>query len=454
MARKKNGSFVGASMLDVDVDALTYKHTIANIIGDTARIFDRVTGQNGHGAGDTINHNGTSGRGSLLGIPIVSQYVGRALDVTSPSGGKDGSLGATWLVAVPVFIPPGETSYTVEVVGQGLESMRLTAYFKTSAWVQVGDQAEVALDDRGRVAGVDNRFLGKFTGLTSGLRYFFIEGSSLGMASNAFLRSWRLYAFRNSPVADVAPRRPSPNAFGVTVPGAAEGMANVPFDTALFADREALHGYLTAYENRNQNALEEYITGWPVGGNNTYTHVDHDGAAAPDATNPARSRFMAHTLSLYAAEPEIAFPLWCEAYGAFRTDGGLVVDAVQPPTLGMLGWYAPWSSSGALTNMRRTEIQLPDFQSAASKLKYAVLVGFDAGLIADWDVVLGGVTGAFSAFTGMPTNCLAVATGSALAFTGDTPGTLTLQLVKTRVAGAARAIKSCTLLGACLYFEP
>lgn len=461
MARKKNASFVGASILDVDVDALTYKHTIANIVGDTARIFDRVTGQSGHSASDTINHDGTAGRGSLLGVPLVAQWVGRSLTVTTPAGGKDGSVGATWLVAVPVFIPPGETEFTVEMVMRGIESTDvMKAYFKTSAWAQVGDQLEATLDDKGSITGLWRAWRANFTGLTSGLRYFFVEVSTISTSSSAVFGGWALYAKRKKAVADVSPRR-ALNDFGVTTPAAAEGMANVAFDTALFANREALHGYLTAYENRNQNALEEYVTGWPCGGNASYTHVDHDGAAAPDASDPARSRFMAHTRSLYAAEPEIAWPLWCEAFGAFKTDGGLVVDAVQPPTLGMLKWYAPWSSSGALTTMRRLQMQYPDFPSATSappqpsRLKFACLVGFDVGAIIDWDATVGGVTGGFSAFSGMPSgNCLAVATGTALAFTGDSQATHNLALVKTRATGAARAIKSCTLLGSCLYFEP
>ena len=465
MARKKNAAFVGASILDVDVDALTYTHTMANACGDTARIFDRVTGQNAHSASDTINHDGTAGRGSLLGVPIAAQWIGRNISVTSPAAGKDGSVGQTWLIATPVFIPPGETALTVEVVGTFLQDLQLKAYFKTSAWAQVGDQLEVTLADKGSIKGNSvDAWRGSFTGLPSGLCYFFIEATTLAASTGdpgeggvafASLYSWGLYARRKKAVADVAARRAS-NIFGVTTPGATEGMANVSFDGALFANREALHGYLTAYENRNQNALEEYITGWPCGGNASYTHVDHDGAAAPDASDPARSRFMAHTRSLYAAEPEIAWPLWCEAFGAFKTDGGLVVDAVQPPTLGMLKWYAPWSSSGALTTMRRLQMQYPDFQSAASRLKVACLVGFDTGTIGDWDVTTGGVTAAFSTtFSGMPSgNCLAVATGTGLAFTGDSQAAHNLALVKTRATGLARAIKSCTLLGSCLYFEP
>jgi hypothetical protein len=462
MARKKNGSFVGASMLDVDVDALTYKHTIANAIGDTARIFDRITGQNGHSAVDTINHDGTAGRGSLLGVPIAGQYIGRFLAVTSPSGGKDGSLGATWLVAVPVWIPPGESEFTVEIVGINLEGLRLKAYWKTSAWAQVGDQAEVTLDNRGRLGDEDSSWRASFTGLNAGatglLRYLFVEGSTLSMGSRAFFRSWGLYRRRNSVAAAVAARRTS-NLFGVTVPGAAEGLANLPFDAALFVNREAYHGYLTAYENRNQNALEEYITGWPCGGNKDYAHVDHDGAAAPDASDPARSRFMAHTRSLYANEPEIPFPLWCESFGAFKTDGGLVVDAVQPPTLGMLGWYAPWPDAGTpARTMRRLSMQYPDFQAAASRLKFACLVGSDAALITDWDasvVASTTVTAPFVALTGTPVaSTLAVATGSALGFTGDQQAQLQLQLVKTRAVGPARAIKSIALLGWCLYYEP
>jgi hypothetical protein len=106
--------------------------------------------------------------------------------------------------------------------------------------------------------------------------------------------------------------------------------------------------------------------------------------------------------------------------------------------------------------MRRLQMQYPDFQSAASRLKFACLVGFDVGAIGDWDATVGGVTSQFSTvFSGMPSgNCLAVATGVALAFTGDSQATHNIALVKTRATGAARAIKSCTLLGSCLYFEP
>lgn len=462
MARKKNTTFTGSVIADVDIDALTFQRAIENAIGDTALVFDKVTGSNGEA--NTINHGGTAGRGSLLGVPVAQQYIGRRVNLDYTAGGAvtdkfGGGGGQTWLIACPVFIPPGETEMMVEVTAYNLGDVNLVAYFRTSVFATVGDAAVKVLEDQG-----DGIRRALFSGLTSGLCLFFVDATTRVMGTEPYLQSWRIYPRR-----DRSPRtaaRSTSQEVGVTTPAATEGVANVAFDSSLFAPGVPLHGYLTAKENRNQNGLTEYITGWPAADNAAYTHVDHDGAGAADAADPARSRFLAHTRSLYAAEPEIAWPLGSWAFGAFRpVDGGFVVNALEPPTYGMLNWYAPWPTAGTVTTMSQMLLQMPDFQTSASRLKMAMLVGSDAGLISDWDgrAGLDGAVGigAFAAVTGTTVaGRLGLATATALAFTGD--GVLTtdaqalavFRLVKTRSAGAARSIKSIALLGACLYFEP
>jgi hypothetical protein len=187
--------------------------------------------------------------------------------------------------------------------------------------------------------------------------------------------------------------------------------------------------------------------------------VDHDGAGNPALTNPARSRFMAHTRSLYAAEPESEMPIFTDAMGAFKTDGSLVVNLLNPPTFGMLDWYAPWPIQTAQQSVRQVSVKWPDFQTANSGLKAIVLVGSDGftDIGTDWTASIrtrNGVStttcGAFIALDA--NNRYWRATASAIPFNAEDGDICELLMEKT--AGALEAINQIVLLGWHVYFDP
>jgi hypothetical protein len=458
MARHKSTVFQGGTAFETDIDELTFRRTIRNAIGDTAFVYDKVTGE--HAEAATCIHTGSGGRGALLGIPVVNQYINRTPLMTNPGVGKDGGTGVTWLAAMPYFIVDGETEVMIEVVAAGgFDDNDLVAYFRDAA-----NFGTVVGDDRvplTRAGAALPYFRANIKNLTAGKRLLFIEadtGAVFAGTPTSVIRSCRVWPGRSSTSTRSAYGRQESSPFNITTPAAAAGVAHVDFDAGRFSDLAAIDGHIMAHLNRNQNGLYEYMTGWPAGGPNeanaAYTHVDHDGAGVADDVNPARSRFLAHTRSLYASEPECEFNQYAESFGAFKPDGGFVVNLVEPPTLGMLDFYAPWPTVTASQTLRQLRMPFPDFQTASSRLKWMVLAGTDvAGSVGNWSarVTAGGATSTatFAMVTG--SSVLAVAEAGALAFSADDEVLVT---IATSRSGARASIDELCLLGAYLVFDP
>lgn len=459
MARKKNSSFVPTTPFDVDVDALTLKHTIENAIGNAALVHDMLTGENGEA--NTIRHIG-SGRGCPLGVPLWNQYIGRGINYRGTGSVKGGVPGNVWLCAHPFFLPEGETSFRVRVRASGpflpfSPAVRVTSGSTTLAGPVPLVQART-VDDI-----LENTYECTIDGLvTPGLHLVFLEVNTDGNSTaNVDLLSWHGYFPRKRPTPSSPARRDSGSTVSVTTPSATQGVAHVNFqDTTFYADA-ALDAYATAYLDRNLNGLEEFGSGWPAGENASYTHVDTDGAGTPDTTDPARSRFHAGSRALYAAEPEFDFPWVAGAVGAYGMDGIPVIDpGATAPTDGMLSWFAPYPLTASLLTMHRASARAPDFQTASSRLKWAVLAATDLGAGATaWraNVDTGGAAGvsAFGAAFGVGPSpaCLTLATGTALGgWTGDATHFVSIATDKTTAFAASYT--EFFLLGYCLYWEP
>lgn len=450
MARKKNATFQGASPFDVDVDALTLQRTIENAIGDTALVYDMLTGENGEA--NTIRHIG-GGRGCPLGVPLWQQHINRSLNYTNIGSVKGGVPGEVWLVAHPFFVPEGETSVRVRVHATGpFDTLRPHLLVTTTAGVKVTRASieQVEETDAYEVTA---------TGLSTGTYLAFLAADTNDNSTqNIDLVSWHGYFPRRRTEPGQPVRANSGTVVGVTTPAAAEGVAHMNFDAGLFFSGAAFDAYLTAYLNRNQNGLEEYGSGWPAGGNASYTHIDQDGAGAADSSDPARSRFHAGTRALYANEPEFDFPWLCEGVGAYGSDGKPVIDpGAAAPSAGMLSWFAPFPLTATTTTYVRIPCITPDFQTAASRLKFAVLAAGDASPV-NWQVVVNGggasSTSNFGALFAADSSatCLTLATGTAVDFVGDAFANVTLSLQKTTAFSASYT--EFFLLGFCLYWEP
>jgi hypothetical protein len=454
MARKKNSAFVGVSVFDTDVDAPTFGRAIENTVGDVALVHDMLTGENGET--NTINHSG-DGRGAPLRVPLVNQFIDREIDLTAPAT-KDtnGGDGETMLLPYVVFVPPGE------------ENIVFRFYMSTSDRLFSEGQMQLVVTDTSLVeehrvemsafdeGGYNYRVSGNLVGVTPGLKIMSVRlrtdlvigiGGDVPMgriiSCSIFSGARRL--------GQRSPRIEQDLPWGVTEPAATEGVAHVSFDEAMFGGsptNEPIDAFITAHTNRNINGILEYTTGWPAGDNADYYHVDDS------ASNPTKSRFHAHTRSLYASEPEVAFPLWCQSFGAFLSAGKFVVDLAQPPTIGMLGWYAPWPISTGLQTFVSLPCLFPDFQSSSSRLKCAVLIGSDASAaVGNWTITCATSAGSASA---TPTACdgantLWLASISAIPFTGDASDLIE---IKTQRAGAKGGIGELCVLSVCVYYEP
>lgn len=486
MARQKSATFQGVLVGDADSNSPTYTRVIENVIGDLARTFDRLTGSNGHSAADLIDHR-DEGRGCNLGFPIWNQYIGRRITLwgANLAGAKHGSVGETNILAVPIFLGAGTRSNDTDLVLELFMSLdqvdpdRLRAHVviaETSAFTELA-RVPLALDPT-EYPGGQRRLFADFSGggstyFVSGKNILFVRmtinqdppphaeaSPSAGFwhAEIGTLHSVSLHANRIGSQ-QVVGRRLSTSPFSVRTPAAGEGVGHRDFHTILFGDLLSQNAYLTVEADLNANGLLEYVTGWPCGGQSTYTHADHDGAGAPDATDPARSRFMAHTRSLYANEPEVPVPIFTDAMGAFKTDGGLAVQNANPPTYGMLDWYAPWPIQTARQTVRVMSVVWPDFDTAASKLRAMVLVGSDgaADVGTDWTAYIRTQNSAsettFGAFTALDANNRYwLATATAVGFLPDQQDLCELRLEKT--SGALEAITQIVLLGWHVYFDP
>lgn len=469
MARKVSASFQGVSIADVDADAPSFRRAIEDSVGDEAYVFDALTGENGVDTSKIINHTGNV-RGCPLGVPLVNQYFGRQLTLSTPST-KDTHGGTGELVLAPYILPlPAvETGFMVVVVMTDFNERLLdedtgqgkVRVFDTTM-TQVAEVPLVFID-------FDGFFMAQalVEGLTPNARYVLfpiLRTDSPNLTSGATvdlgkLQSVTVHYLREGSVS--APSRNSANNFGVWTPAATEGLAHRDFHTSVLANLEAIAGDITAGLNRNLNSDEEYTDAWPAGGNLSYTHVDHDGSGNPDAVNPARSRFHAHTRSLYANEGEVPFAVFAASLGTLLylpsdNTAKFSVELVEPPVDGLTTFYAPWMKTVDVTELMKLHGVLPDFPAgASSKLKMAVFIISDASANVDqWTVAC--KTGAGSSAGATPAAMDAsdtwwLATDTAIDFTPDDAQEMTLLVER---AGSLGPIGEAAFAAFCLYFDP
>lgn len=471
MARVKNSSFGGTTVYDADIDAPTFTRVLKNVAADTALVYDRLTGKNGETT--TINHGGTTGRGCRPGYMIINQCMDADCAMTNPgsTAAKGGAAGLTILAAAPFRQQGGETELLVEIDASGeLYQYAPTATIISTAGAVLAQApmfappGDVQLGAGVRVVADATTFSGRLTGLSgSGLAFLVVYVNTTKWASSTVtppasiaLTGLRLGPMRKGSTPTWNVDRQEAAVVGVTTPSATEMVAWRDLDASLFTDQMAYSAYLTAGINRNQNGLMEMLTGWPAHGNASYTHVDHDGAAVADATNPARSRFHAGTQSLEATEPVFAMPLQCEALGATMDNGYSVIDAYTP-TLGWLRWYPPHHGSNkASTNVWRTVVAFPDFPNGGSSgLEWIVLISGTAITPGDWTAGIsigGGAYTGTSTLTQIGTSNLYYATGSALNFGPDVTARVDVTTQKTGVP-AKGVWDECQIVGWYLGFN-
>lgn len=446
MTRLKNASFAGAPIIDVDVDAPTFQRVIANAIADTARAYDRATGSNGETG--TMIHDG-AGRGCLLGIPWCNQWIDASLNlgVITPGSGKHAGDGDTYLGVAPLFMPLGETAIEVWLQGTNLQPY--------DAAVEIYSTSGVLVTSKRLRNWGENRIRAKLTGLPAGESILVIRGTTYEQrkaprGGAGFIDSISIHPGRRRSIdsGDAVPGRGDGNTIGVTDPGTAP-VAWRDFDDLFTQQRFPLSSWLTSGLNRNQNGLFEYLTGWPAGENAAYVHAD----SGP--TNPARSEFAAHTRAGFTTEPLVEFPLMMTFLGAVKADGYFVVDAVQPPTEGMLDWYAPWPKTTATlpVDIAKQFTRVPDFSPTDYDLHVSVLALQGPSFAGTWsiDVDVGAGNGVANfAAVGGGLNLLRAKT-TLSTWGEDNANTINIGI--NRSAGA-RNVDEIAVLGYSLWFKP
>lgn len=350
MTRTVNSNFSGTSVYDADVDATMFKRVLREIAQDFHRVYDLVSGEHAFSTSETMNHNGEQGRGSLLGIPLINQVINARIGMAEADLSTYG--GETYLLAAPVFVPPGETFYTLDVRADGAAP---------EMWFEVYNTAGVLAQEArlsGYGDGVQRAFL-HFAATTTGELFYVFVRCTIDAPSGWILRSWHMYNSRVNESVHV----PAQVAAALPVPTAAVG---IPVDVEefhdnLFTDNFPVSGWLVNKLNRSINALWETMTGAPLPGRIVVTNAD-------SATiSPATSRFVAHARAGWTAEPLVKFPLLAEAFGAcLKASGGNVVDNASPPTQGITEWFAPFPRSTALSTGRNVDAYVPDFPNGVS----------------------------------------------------------------------------------------
>lgn len=390
MARHRNGTFAGVAIEDCDVDALTRKRVIADAIGDTALAIDVLTGDNSPPTDSVVNHTGKDGtlyRGALLGIPLVQakwpkMRSGVTADVPHAFFAGDTEC---LIIAQPIVMPPGET--TLDVVLECEFARRSTVIARLHAQDGTLEATSVMSPDPSIAANV---LRARFFDIAADTNMRSVRVSRIFEADftndpddamTGFFVGWLRKTRATAPLMGIAARTSSP--FTVPSETVSDGGGNgesIPstiasFDATLIEDNLALSSYHLSRLNQAQNAIEEYLTGAPAGGNAAFTLVDSDAGTLP----PTFSAFHDHSkLGVGGNEKRAFVPLYGEPLGGCTTIGedGAFTASWQPP-----GFYYSGITEDQYYTFARLLIMMPLRPSTSTKLKLglfgAQFSGFD-----------------------------------------------------------------------------
>lgn len=377
MARKKNTTFVGCEASAVDIDAPTYKSTLENAVGDTAKIYDMVTGSNAEAT--TIRNRGESGRGAHLGMPLVMQAMNADISWTGMSNGAgDGNGGETLIFLAPVYLTSvNDRTYRVIVKADlGTDSPSNTNRLFAVIYDDVmGELAEVEMTLEIFGGGLRQWYCNIDPGAQAGECFFGVKIAGPTTRDGLIHPNGGMYLHSVS----VKPHRPGDGSESVTrsvdnfirvdTPSSSQAFVFTDIDTNHFADLKPFDAYALSRVNQNQNALFEYLTGWPAGGDEDYTLFNATSGNVNSENAIAKHRFKQFARTMFASEglPRMQLATW--ALGAIKTNGELVVDKPYLPGDGMMGWYGVYPrGNGAKTNFVffRQSIMLPGFESSSN----------------------------------------------------------------------------------------
>tara|TARA_R100001198_G_C5234437_1_gene212750 strand:- start:287 stop:1642 length:1356 start_codon:yes stop_codon:yes gene_type:complete len=286
MAQKKNASFIGSNFYDLEPDSISDKEDYGNIVGDLAYLQDVATGNAGN-----VTHSG-DGKGCPLNYPLLSQGT---------IGFKYGPIAGTdsYVYACPCFFPPGTDQYTFVMQSTTNWLCSLEVYDFTDTEVTTGPVLQSSStpviftfewDNDLNVWTCDFTVDAGTTGTT-----LFLAIKMPGVAAGITTVYDDFYGFNiftTNSQANTGAASLERKANTYPVASQASGGATIkkefPFEEILFDADLPVSGVVTTRVNREQNALTEYLTGAPVGTNDTLTLADSG------VSDPTTSAFYSH----------------------------------------------------------------------------------------------------------------------------------------------------------------
>jgi hypothetical protein len=454
MTLLKSATFAGLDVFAADVDAPTFRRSIVNAQADLAGIFERATDKD-HPS--SIDHS-APGRGAPLSYPPASLSMGYGLRL-SPGGAKNGGIDNEdiWFPFL-VFIPAQEDTLVVDVGWSGSTS-------PTRGGLQVLDLTgglTYALTDFSEVSPGVYRAL-VLVPVTGGLRALAIR--TFGRPRRTVISdnpaSWQDNVIRSvlchcgREFSSSIPVRGLTQGVRVPAPSAGVAVAVQQIDDKHVNENRAITGALVTAIDGNLNALEEWASGSPAGGNGGYT------ATESALTNPDTSRFRSFSRKGdLSNEPLPAIPVASWSLGGQKATGDWLCNAAAPPTEGALESFAPFPATGSKTAIVTLTCHIPDMPNlTGAGWRVACLLGKTTGSSGNWSTTqvtvdtIGGAVGPASpaAIVGPSgTGPVALVQFSGLVGQRDDVERITISLERT----GTYALGDHNLLAVCLWYAP
>jgi hypothetical protein len=458
----KNTTFVGVNLINVEPDSPIRTADIATAQGDIAgvkaHLFDNT--EAGH-----IDHSG-AGRGALLGYPLVNQSVQWSLsfdDTGAKNGGIVDADDRAWFAWV---VPPhNEDSLFVEVrVGGSLFNgsfvPRVLLRDPADLSVSLMDDDEVRLSSTSDSAGAW-LLTGTLSSVTKGapaLLVLSINCIGDGQQRLTGFESIGQVTLRPTragvPASDIA--RDGTNPVPVEVPLSSEHLRFQDMSADAFNIALPLHGWSTAWLDRNINGVMESMTGAPAGTNQDYTHTESA------LVNPTRDRFRAFTRKTFADEPIPLIPLLSHCTGGIKNTGGYMVapraavaDAAttSEQTRKAFAHYFNITTKAEWSHL----CCMPDLPSGAGIIRWAALLGTSGGVT--WSDVRVSARWFFETESGTVTPTAVANTSGVLAYAqGTVPahirdGVNIFRVFVEKVSGGTYVPTDYALLAVALWVE-
>ena len=416
MARIKNSSFVGVNSQDVARDASIYARTLSNVAGDLALVLDKATGQNGQ---TPVDHSGTAGLGSPLGMPITNQTIDRSITLATTA-----NAGLYAVLVVPIYFVPGVLLYRLEVDFTVQSDTWLE--LRDSSWAksyEVKMRATVTGD--GVIYDSGENLLANASG---GWGYLVVYRKLTGIiAESGRLTGWRLTPLYDAPQA-TGSIPPTSTAVGspydVATTFNASTLNDHEIDSDMVVSTYALDAYVTTRLNRMINTAWEYVTGGKIPGNNLTNVIT--------TWDASRASFAAEGLPQF---PMFATATGCAHYDNVSTgskNAFLGVTTPAAPTTGPTDWLRYPTAQAANIVVARTRGYTPKFPATAgtSKLACRVLAfAYDLDSLAAWSATIATAAGSVTAaFTQIGTTNWWIADLTSIPFTQETRSNFTLLL--------------------------